>query len=89
MMDQEKWTKLKQTFDTEELFWENGTWCDANELDFDIMEWLECDSTCPSGRMIQEFREHGYSVYPTDRDSFGWLVGAVADRRTKKEIIFG
>ena len=89
MMDQERWGKLKETFETEELFWEHGDWCNAYDLDYDIEDWLECSTTRPSFCMIHEFDLHGYSVFPTERDSFGWLIGAVLDRKTGKEIIFG
>jgi len=89
MMDQERWSKLQEAFDTEELFWKDGDSCDANELDFNIMEWLECSGTSPSCEMMNLFRDHGYSVLCKERDSFGWLIGAVLDRKTGKEIIFG
>ena len=34
--------------------------------------------------MVEILREHGYSVFPIERDRFGWLVGGI---RTKKGII--
>lgn len=89
MMDQERWNKLRETFDTEELFWENGDWCDANELDYDLMDWLECSTTRPSFDMMLLFDKHGYPVLCKERDSFGWLIGAVFDKKTGKEIVFG
>lgn len=90
MMDQEKWTLLRETFDNEANFGEEG-WYSANEgyPPFDLMEWLECSTVRPSLKMVEIFQDHGYDVYPAERDSFGWLIGVVKDRTTKRRISFG
>ena len=36
---------------------------------------------------INYLRKHGYSVYPGDEDSFGWLVGCIS--KNGKVLTFG
>lgn len=90
MMNDERWNKLRETFDNEKLFAEQN-WIDGDDesLELNLQDWLECDSRSPSGRMMQEFSRHGYRVYAGERDSFGWLIGVVQDKKTGKEICFG
>lgn len=100
MMNEERWTKLRETFDNEANFekvTEDGyteEWYTTGipgdlGISGELMDWLECTSTRPSYDMIREFRNHGYSVYPGDHDSFGWLVGIVHDSVTDRKICFG
>lgn len=100
MMNEERWTKLRETFDNEanfEAFTENDwttywytTGIPGDEgIAADLFDWLECSSSRPSIDMIREFREHGYNVRPGERDSFGWLTGIVHDTVTGRNICFG
>lgn len=88
MMDQSKWTKLKEVFENEELFWESNC-IDECDAGINLFDWLDCSSSAPSGKMRIEFLDHGYIVKPVERDSFGWLIGCVQELKTGKEIIFG
>lgn len=31
---------------------------------------------CVNCDNVAEFKSYGYNIYPTERDSFGWLLGA-------------
>ena len=90
MMDQKNWDLLRETFDNGDNFDEED-WYIANEgyPPFNLMEWLECSTVRPSFRMMDEFYKHGYDVYPAEKDSFGWLIGVVCDRKTDRRISFG
>ena len=91
MMTEEKWKQLEQVFRKEDNFNDEG-WFDNDgekRLPFDLMACLDCNSTRPSWDMMDEFRRHGYRVDPVERDSFGWLIGAVQDNRTGRRIAFG
>ena len=88
MMDQNRWNKLEEVFDNEELFWQDDG-IGEEETELNLMDWLECDSTRPSGKMIREFNDHGYRVFAAERDSFGWLIGCVMQGKTGKKIYFG
>ena len=104
MMTEENWKKLRETFDDESKFekfteeYGDETWTEEwyttgipGDLGIaaDLYDWLECSSVRPSSKMIQEFREHGYSVRRGDGDSFGWLTGVVTDLKTGRKICFG
>lgn len=101
MMNEERWTKLRETFDNEanfEPFTEDGYttyWYNTGVpgdlgIAADLFDWLECSGCRPSNAMIKEFQEHGYNVRPGDRDSFGWLTGIVCDSAvTGRYICFG
>ena len=88
MMDQAKWNKLNEAFDTEENWWEPGANNDY-DLGIDLFDWLDCSTSRPSGTMIQEFNNHGYDVECYERDSFGWLVAGVKEKKSGKVILFG
>lgn len=89
MMNQERWKLLEDEFKEEKNFDEEGNYtANGGYPPFDLMEWLECDTTSPNWKMVKEFGDHGYRVYPAERDSFGWLVGAVSNRKGKR-IYFG
>lgn len=95
MMDQAKWKLLEEAFEKADQFEtdESGYWEWADESQFeglDLMDWLECDSRGPDYQMWAEFEEKGYTVFAAEKDSFGWLIGAV--KRTlepKRRITFG
>lgn len=38
---------------------------------------------------ITTLEELGYTVYPVEKDSFGWLVGGVRNNKTGKVLTFG
>jgi hypothetical protein len=77
MMDQKDWDILQEAFQEEEPFWESK-YADESEFEgLNLYKWLECEGVRPSGKMTDEFRAHGYSVYAVERDSFGWLIGGV------------
>ena len=100
MMNEERWAKLRETFDNEanfeafeeddytEYWYTTGIPGDLG-IASDLMDWLECSSVCPNYKMVQEFKDHGYSVRPGERDSFGWLTGVVRDSITGRKICFG
>lgn len=101
MMNQERWTKLRETFDDESKFEKERIDDDYYEewyttgvpgdlgIASDLFDWLECSGCRPSLEMMREFREHGYSVRAGERDSFGWLTGIVHDSVTGRNICFG
>ncbi len=89
MMDQNKWDILEKVFSDETAFDGEGWYSRNDEFDIDLHRWLDCDyGPKPSGRMMEEFREHGYKVYPLDKDSFGWLIGCVRHDKTNRKIAF-
>lgn len=45
----------------------------------------ECHNS--TSLMCTEMRKHGYNSYPTEKDSFGWLVGCVEKNGYK--VLFG
>lgn len=96
MMDQKRWELLEKAFeeaDKFELDEESGYWEWSHDSEFEgmnLMDWLECNSMRPDYKMWDEFTKHGYTVFAAEKDSFGWLVGAV--KRTdnpKRRIAFG
>ena len=98
MMNEERWAKLRETFDDaskfEKIEEDGSEWYTTGipgdlGIAGDLYDWLECSSTRPSFEMTQEFRDHGYRVYPGERDSFGWLTGIVRDSVTGRKICFG
>ena len=90
MMDQGNWTKLREEFDNKDNFNEAG-WYTANDgyPPFSLEDWLECSTMMPAWRMMDEFEKNGYHVYAGERDSFGWLIGVVEDKRTGRKMTFG
>lgn len=38
---------------------------------------------------IRIVREHGYRVFPGDKDSFGWLVGCIGKPDDKRIVCYG
>lgn len=96
MMNEERWQKLREVFndpknftpDYSEYWYNTGVPGDLG-IASDLFDWLECSGSRPSYKMIEEFREHGYSVRPGERDSFGWLTGIVTDLETGRKICFG
>ena len=100
MMNEERWNKLRETFDDEskfEKFEEDGwvtewytTGIPGDEgIAAELFDWLECSSSRPSIEMMREFMEHGYNVRRGEGDSFGWLTGIVHDNKTGRNICFG
>ena len=102
MMNEERWAKLRETFDDESKFvkevFDDGEyieeWYDSGipgdlGIASDLFDWLECSGCRPSSEMMKEFREHGYNVRRGDGDSFGWLTGIVHDSVTGRNICFG
>lgn len=90
MMTEENWKQLEDEFKKNECFDENN-WYTANGgyPPFDLMDWLDCSSTRPSWDMVDEYKRRGYRVFPVERDSFGWLIGAVEDNKSGRRITFG
>lgn len=101
MMNQERWDKLRETFDDGSKFEKvEDEWGYTEEwyttgipgdegIAGELFDWLECSSSRPSSAMIKEFNDHGYSVRRGDGDSFGWLTGIVRDSVTGRKICFG
>lgn len=90
MMNPERWKELEETFKKDEDFDKDGYYVANNGYpEFDVMDWLECSTTSPSWRMMDIFRNHGYDVYPGEKDSFGWLIGIVEEKKSGRRIVFG
>lgn len=87
-MTQTNWDTLRKFFDDPNNFDKDGYAYDSN-VGFNLMEWLDCSSTCPSWDMRMAFADNGYHVYSGESDSFGWLIGIVEDRKTHRMITFG
>lgn len=47
------------------------------------------DDGTPNYDNIHEIRNHGFKVYPTESDSFGWLMAACEKTSTHSIIYFG
>lgn len=47
------------------------------------------DDGTPNYENIREIRNHGFKVYPTEYDSFGWLMVACEKTSTHSIIYFG
>ena len=47
------------------------------------------NSGSPNYNNILEIRNHGFKVYPTESDSFGWLMAACEKTSTHSIIYFG
>ena len=47
------------------------------------------DDGTPNYDNIHEIRKHGFKVYPTESDSFGWLMAACEKISTHSIIYFG
>lgn len=77
MMNETRLEKLFQAFQEEEPFWEDN-YADEGQFEgLNLYEWLECNGSRPSRRMIDELAFCGYEVFPVERDGFGWLIGGI------------
>ena len=61
----------------------------VTEVEGLCMDLFIDDSGSPNYKNIREIRNHGFKVYPTETDSFGWLMAACEKISTKSIIYFG
>lgn len=94
----EKWTEMESTVKPTEIdgslkIFNAGYQGDIPEITSEV-EDLCCDlfingSGGPNYKNIREIRNHGFKVYPTESDSFGWLMAACEKVDTHSIIYFG
>lgn len=87
--------KLKELFDAKDDFYtiidkghklvEYNT--EANELSLEACEYLICSDGSVNYSNKKILENNGFKVYPKEKDSFGWLVGAIG--KNNRELIFG
>lgn len=72
---------------------EDGTYFtntdERNEAEDLCNEYLITESGGCNWSNIDILREHGYRVYPGEKDSFGWLIGCVQKKGDKRILTFG
>ena len=94
----EKWTEMEST--TQPTISDGGRKIFNAGYQGDIPEITdEVESLCydlfiekngfPNYKNIQEIRNYGFKVYPTEFDSFGWLMVTCEKTSTNSIIYFG
>ena len=61
----------------------------ASEVEDLCLDLFIDDDGSPNYGNIREIRNHGFKVYPTETDSFGWLMAACEKLDTHSIIYFG
>lgn len=92
----EKWNLMESTVKPmvdgyRKIF--NGYQGDLPEITSEVEDlclglFIDDDGT-PNYSNIHEIRNHGFKVYPTEYDSFGWLMVACENTSTHSIIYFG
>ena len=94
----EKWTEMESTAQPTEIdgyrkIFNTGSQEDLPEITSEVedlcMDLFINGSGSPNYKNIREIRNHGFKVYPTDSDSFGWLMAACENTSTHAIIYFG
>ena len=94
----EKWTEMESTAQPTEIdgslkIFNAGYQGDIPEITDEVeglcMDLFIDDDGTPNYDNIHEIRNHGFKVYPTESDSFGWLMAACEKISTHSIIYFG
>ena len=94
----EKWTEMESTVKPTEIdgslkIFNTGYRGDIPEITSEVedlcLDLFIRDNGTPNYSNIHEIRNHGFKVYPTDYDSFGWLMVACEKLDTHFIIYFG
>ena len=86
-----KWAQMETEIPGNNQYYNAGE--DVPEISYEI-EWLCSDLFIteegrPNVSNIEAIRKYGFQVYPTERDSFGWLCAACKKLSTNSIIFFG
>ena len=94
----EKWTEMESTVKPTEIdgslkIFNAGYQEDIPEITSEVenlcLDLFISDDGTPNYSNIHEIRNHGFKVYPTESDSFGWLMAACENTSTHSIIYFG
>ena len=94
----EKWTEMESTAQPTEIdgslkIFNAGYQGDIPEITSEVedlcLDLFISDNGTPNYSNIHEIRNHGFKVYPTESDSFGWLMAACEKLDTHSIIYFG
>ena len=94
----EKWTEMESTAqptisDGGLKIFNAGYQGDIPEITDEVeglcMDLFIDDDGSPNYENIHDIRNRGFKVYPTETDSFGWLMAACEKISTKSIIYFG
>lgn len=94
----EKWTEMESTVQPTKIDgslkmfnagYQGNVSKIATEVECLCLDLFIDDKGYPNYENILEIRKYGFKVYPTEADSFGWLMAACEKLDTHSIIYFG
>lgn len=89
----EKWNEMESVIPGNNQFYNAGYQEDlpeiVTEVEYLCLDLFISDDGTPNYKNIREIRNQGFKVYPTESDSFGWLMAACEKVSTGSIIYFG
>ena len=86
-----KWAQMETEIPGNNQYYNAGE--DVPEISYEIeglcSDLFISDNGTPNYSNIHEIRNRGFKVYPTESDSFGWLMAACEKVDTHSIIYFG
>lgn len=86
-----KWAQMEAEIPGNNQYYNAGE--DVPEISYEIeglcSDLFITEEGRPNVSNIEAIRKYGFQVYPTERDSFGWLCAACKKLSTNSIIFFG
>ena len=86
-----KWAQMETEIPGNNQYYNTGE--DVPEISYEIeglcSDLFITEEGRPNVSNIEAIRKYGFQVYPTERDSFGWLCAACKKLSTNSIIFFG